>query len=145
MLSIPFRRSIQSHASVPICLPHVFFTDIARICPGMRCGEQEDAHDFLFSLAWHNFQELRKDSCCPPPDSNALSRNSHVLLISPTVKTEPVTHTSGSAGPIHPTRESPSIVALVFVVGRNGTMARSNPSTVGRAPRTMVLSKSHPN
>jgi ubiquitin carboxyl-terminal hydrolase 36/42 len=37
-------RSLNSVA------PHVFFTNVHLVCPGMRSGQQQDAHEFLFSL-----------------------------------------------------------------------------------------------
>jgi ubiquitin carboxyl-terminal hydrolase 36/42 len=30
--------------------PHIFFENIEKICPGMKAGQQQDAHEFLFSL-----------------------------------------------------------------------------------------------
>jgi ubiquitin carboxyl-terminal hydrolase 36/42 len=40
-------RAMRALSSVP---PQVFFANLAMICPGMKSGQQEDAHEFLLSL-----------------------------------------------------------------------------------------------
>jgi ubiquitin carboxyl-terminal hydrolase 36/42 len=40
-------KAMRSCSSVP---PHVFFINVEMICPGMKSGQQQDAHEFLFSL-----------------------------------------------------------------------------------------------
>lgn len=40
----------QSLMSVPSTAPHVFFSNLTKICPEMEAGNQQDAHEYLLAL-----------------------------------------------------------------------------------------------
>jgi ubiquitin carboxyl-terminal hydrolase 36/42 len=45
-----FGELCQSMRTYPSVSPHFFFTNLSLLCPDMKSGEQQDAHEFLFSL-----------------------------------------------------------------------------------------------
>jgi ubiquitin C-terminal hydrolase len=45
-----FGKLCKALRTLPTVLPNVFFANLQLVCPGMRSGVQQDAHEFLFSL-----------------------------------------------------------------------------------------------